>query len=397
MPNCTRRELIGAAAGAVLFTRIPNALAATYDLIIKGGRVIDPSIGLDAVRDVAILGGRIAAVAASIADDATETIEARDKIVAPGLIDIHTHAGRDAGAPALALRDGVTGFVDAGSAGADNIGELAAVIRSAPQLGCALINIARTGVISGGAELEDINAANVALAHGAIARHRDVVVGVKVRLSENVAGSNDLEALRRAQAAAAPFDLPVMVHVGQNFSPMRAILPLLKRGDVVTHMYAPPPNGILDDQGHLIADVAAARRRGVIFDFGNGVNGHFTWDMVERSAQQGFWPDTFSTDWNIRSGTTGVVDFPNVMSKFLMFGMPLAQAVACASTQAARVFPIFEDRGTLNVGAPADIALMELREGNFEFLDNYEGTRTGRQRLFPFATVLNGKRVPASA
>src|SRR5207248_2013155 len=170
-----------------------------------------------------------------------------------------------------------------------------------------------------------INRVNVALARGAIARHRDVVVGVKARLSESVAGANDLEALRRAQEAVAPFNLPVMIHVGQNFSPMRAILPLLKRGDIVTHMYAPPPNSILDDKGNLIPDVAAARRRGIIFDFGNGVSGHFNWDMVERAMKQGFWPDTLSTDWNAMSRTTGVVDFPNVMSKLLMFGMPLAQ------------------------------------------------------------------------
>lgn len=389
-----RRRFLNAAAGVALLSRISNATAATYDLIIKGGRVIDPSIGLDGIRDLAVAAGRIAAVEPNIADDAAETIDARGKIVAPGLIDIHTHAGRDQNGPALALRDGVTGFVDAGSAGADNIDAIAAVIRAAPQTAGALIHIARTGVVAGG-ELNDINAANVPLARGAIARHPDVIVGVKVRLSESVVGSNDLEALRRTQAAAEPFDLPVMVHVGQNYSPMRAILPLLKRGDIVTHMYAPPPNGILDDQGRLFPDVAAARRRGVVFDFGNGVNGHFTWDMVERSAQQGFWPDTFSTDWNVLSSTTGVVDFPNVMSKFLMFGMPLSEVIACATRDAARTFPTFEDRGTLNVGAPADIALMELREGSFDFVDNYQGTRTGRQRLFPYATVLGGKRVPA--
>ena len=117
--------------------------------------------------------------------------------------------------------------------------------------------------------------------------------------------------------------------------------------------------------------------------------------MVERATKQGFWPDTLSTDWSPASRTTGVVDFPNVMSKLLMFGMPLSQVVACAATNAARVFESFGDRGTLNVGAPADVAIMELRDGNFEFLDNYEGKRVGRQRLFPIAIVLNGKRIPA--
>jgi dihydroorotase len=346
---------------------------------------------------VAIAAGKIAAVEANIAGDATETIDARGKIVAPGLIDIHTHAGRSKEGPPLALQDGVTGWVDAGSGGADNIDQIAAVARSAPQIGRALVNIARTGVLSPAGELHDINAANVALAQGAIGRNRDVVVGIKARLSDNVAGANDLEALRRAQEAAAPFGLPVMIHVGQSYSPMRAILALLKRGDIVTHMYAPAPNGILDDQGRLYPDVMAARRRGVIFDFGNGVADHFDWATVEKATRQGLWPDTFSTDWNTQSRTTGVVDFPNVMSKFFMFGMPLMQIVACATVNAARVFPAFHDRGTLNIGAPADVAILDLREGSFDFVDNYKGTRSGKQRLFPIASVLAGKKTPARA
>jgi len=147
----------------------------------------------------------------------------------------------------------------------------------------------------------------------------------------------------------------------------------------------------------LFPEVTAARRRGVLFDFGNGMTNHFNWDTIERATKQGFWPDTFSTDWNDMSRTTGVIDFPNVMSKFLMLGMPLMQVIACATTNAARVFPAFDNRGTLNVGAPADVAIMELREGTFEFLDNYKGTRMGRQRLFPIATVLVGKRTAARA
>ena len=389
-----RRQLVcTGAAAAALFARVPKALAATYDLIIKGGRVIDPSVGLDAVRDVAIAGGKIAAVEANIAGDATETIDARGKIVAPGLIDIHSHAGRSKEGPPMCLQDGVTAFVDAGSGGADNIDLIAANCRGAPQIGRALVNIARSGIALGG-ELHDMSRANVALAQGAIARNRDIVVGVKARLSNNVAGRNDLEALRRAQEAAAPFNLPVMIHVGQNYSPLRAILPLLKRGDIVTHVYAPGMNGILDDKGILFPDVMAARRRGIVFDFGNGVADHFDWDTVEKATRQGLWPDTLSTDWNVRSRTTGVVDFPNVMSKFIMLGMPLSQIIACATVNAARCFSAFDDRGTLNVGAPADVAILELRDGTFEFLDNYKGTRSGKQRLFPAGTVLAGKTVP---
>lgn len=392
-----RRELIGAAAGIVLFGQGRLAKAQTLDLLIRGGRVIDPSVGLDAVRDIAVAGGRIVDIATRSGGRATATIDASGKIVTPGLVDIHTHAGRDAGGPALALRDGVTCLVDAGSAGADNIDALAAELRAAPQTCCALLNIARTGVISGGGELLNLENANVALAREAIAVHRGVVAGVKARLSEPVVGANDLEALRRAQAAATPFDLPVMIHIGQSYSPLRAILPLLKRGDIVTHMYAPLPNGVLDERGRLYPDVLAARRRGVVFDFGNGRNFHFDWDMVERATDQGFWPDTISTDWNVQSSTTGVIDFPNVMSKLLLFGMPLTDVVASATINAARLFPQFEDRGTLNIGAPADITIMELREGDFEFVDNYDNRRTGTQRLFPSATVLGGRIIERGA
>jgi dihydroorotase len=393
-----RRFLYASAAGAAVLARMPKAFAATYDLVIKGGRVIDPSLGINAIGDVAIAAGRIAAVGDNIASDsAAEVMDARGKLVVPGLVDIHTHAARGKDGPPLALLDGVTGWVDAGTSGADNIDEAATVARSGPNLGRLLVNISRTGLAPGGGELMDLSHANVDLARGAIARHRDVVVGVKARLSASVAGTNDLEALRRAQEAAAPFSLPVMIHVGQSVSPMRSILALLKRGDIVTHMYAPPPNSILDDNGRVLPEVLAARRRGIIFDFGNGMNGHFNWDMVERAMKQGFAPNTFSTDWNTMSHTTGVYDFPNVMSKFLMFGMSLNGVIARATVNAARVFPAFNDRGTLNVGAPADVAVLELREGTFEFLDNYKGTRTGKQRLFPIATVIGGKRAPQRA
>jgi dihydroorotase len=395
-----RRQLLCTAAATVAATaaaRIPSAFAATYDLVIKGGRVIDPSLGIDTARDVAIAGGRIAAVEANIAaESAAEVLDARGKLVVPGLVDIHTHAARSKDGPALSLKDGVTAYVDAGSQGADRIEETIAVAKAGPNLGRVLVNIARAGIRPDG-DLMDLSRADVSVARGAIARNRDMIVGVKARLSDNVAGWNDLEALRRAQEAAAPFDLPVMIHMGQSVSPMRAILALLKRGDIVTHCYAPAPNGILDDNGRLLPEVLAARRRGIWFDFGNGRNGHVTWDVAERAMAQGFAPDTFSTDWNTESPKTGVIDFPNVMSKFLLLGMPLDQVIARATSVPARVFDVLNDRGTLNVGAPADVAVLELKDGTFEFLDNYEGKRSGKQRLFPVATVIGGKRAPPRA
>src|SRR3989441_2128568 len=375
-----RRQFLGAAAGAAALIRSPKAFTAApakYDLIIKSGRVIDPSLKLDAIRDVAIAGGRIAAIETNIAGDASEVIDARGKLVVPGLIDIHTHAARVKEGPALCLADGVTGFIDAGSQGADHIADTVAVAKSAPQPGRVLINIGRLGVIPEG-DTMDINRADVALARGAITRNRDIIAGVKARLSNNVAGANDYEVLRRAQEVASSCKLPVMIHMGQTVSPLPKLLALLKPGDIVTHMFAPPPNSIIDDAGHILPEVLAARRRGVWFDLGNGRTGHLRWDMADQILKAGFLADTFSTDWTPEGRSAGVIDFPNVMSKFLMLGMPLDQVIARATGNPARVFKVFAGRGTLNAGAPADVAVLELREGTFEFVDNYQNTRTGR-------------------
>src|SRR5947207_763429 len=391
-----RRFLSAAAACAAMFARAPRAFAAQqarYDLIIRGGRVIDPSVRLDAVRDVAIAAGRIAAIEADIAGAAADTIDARGKLVVPGLIDIHTHAARAAEGPGLVLQDGVTGWIDAGSPGADHIADTIAVARSAPQQGRVLINIGRAGILPDG-DTMDLAHADVGAARNAIANNREFIVGVKARLSRDVAGANDYEVLRRAQEVATAFALPVMIHMGQTISPLPRLFDLLKRGDIVTHMFAPPPNSIVDDTGHILTAVLAARRRGVWFDVGNGQTGHMRWDTVGTIMKTGFWPDTFSTDWSTNSRQTGVIDLPNCMSKLFGYGMTLNEAVARATVNPSRIFPLFNDRGTLNVGAPADVAVLELREGTFEFLDNFKNTITGGQRLFPSATVLAGKHIP---
>src|SRR5256712_11080822 len=210
----TRREVIFAAvAGAAMLTRISSALAATYDLVIKGGRVIDPAARVNAMRDVAIVGGRIAAIESNIAGDGAQMLDARGKLVVPGLIDVHTHAARAREMAAICLADGGTGFVDAGSAGADKIDDVVANAKSAPNRGRVLINLARTGVTPDG-ELNDMQRADVALARAAIERHRDTIIGVKARLSFNVVGPADLDALKPGQEVAG--DLPGEVKTRQT-------------------------------------------------------------------------------------------------------------------------------------------------------------------------------------
>ena len=391
----TRRDVLiaGAAAGGALLAGASHVFADTFDLVIKGGRVIDPSQGLNAMRDVGISGGRITTIAANIAANGTETLDAAGKLVVPGLIDIHTHArGKDM--PELCLADGVTAFVDAGSQGAEKIDDVVAICKGAPNQGRALINLAKTGIMPMG-ELMDLTRADVGAARAAIERNRDTVIGIKARLSFNVAADADLEVLKRAQEVVKPFNLPVMIHMGQQVSSMARVLALLKPGDVVTHMYAPEPNSILDGNGRVMGEVRAARKRGIIFDVGNGRNGHLWWNVADRAIQQGFLPDTISTDWTPDGRTSQVFNLPNCMSKFLMVGMPLAHVIACCTTNAARAIKPFNGMGTLKKGAAADVAILELREGNFEYVDNYRNTRSYKQKLFPFATVLGGKRVAA--
>ena len=389
----SRRDFLCAVTAATAHASVRlRGQAAPYDLVIRGGRFIDPASRLDGIRDIAISAGRIAAIDAQIDRDGHETIDARGKLVVPGLLDIHTHVTRAADGPLQVLQDGVTGWVDAGTQGADRIADAIAVATSSPQPGRLLINIGRMGLLPEG-DTMDLSRADVNAAKAAITSHRDIVVGVKARLSRDVAGANDYEVLRRAQEVATSFGLPVMIHMGQTVSPLARLLPLLKRGDIVTHMFAPPPNSIVDDRGAILPAVRDARQRGVWFDVGNGQTGHLRWDTVATIMKARFWPDTFSTDWNTNSRQTGVVDLPNCMSKLFGFGMTVPEAIARATVNASRVFPVFRNRGTLKVGAPADVTILEAREGRFEFLDNFNGTTTAGQRLFPHETVLAGRRI----
>lgn len=392
----TRRDFLYRAAGVGALMPASLRLAPRYDLVIRGGRVIDPASSTDRVLDVGIFEGRIAAVQAGIAtSDAADVIDARGQIVTPGLVDIHAHVSADM-PPAHCLSTGVTSMIDAGSAGADNIAALVDLAKSAPNRVRILINLGRTG-LGGRGELLDFANADAAAARRAIETHRDVVVGIKARLSANVVGDRPIEAIERAHAVTAPLGLPLMVHVGQPSVPLADILARLRPGDIVTHVYAPPPNGILDGSGRLYPAVLEARTRGIVFDVGNGRNGHITWEVAERAIQQGFLPDTISSDLTAGGRTDRVFDFPTVLSKFLLLGMTINQIVACGTSSAARALAPFQGLGTLAVGAPADIAVFALERGTFEFVDNVNAARTGKQKLVTKAVVAGGRRVAAPA
>jgi dihydroorotase len=391
----SRRQLLRASAVApILLTRAPRLFAAEYDLVIKGGRVVDAAQRMDRMADVAIRDGRIAAIRPAIpGSNATEVIEAVGKLVTPGLIDIHAHVADKDLTPAQCLSTGVTSLVDAGSRGALNVEDLVKIAQSAPNRVRILLNISGRGLADGANELVDIDKADVPAALRAAERSHEWIIGIKARLSRSAAGDHDLEAVRRARQVADPLKIRIMVHVGDTAAPLPEILALLRPGDIVTHMYAPPPHGIMDDKGRVLPQILEARHRGILFDFGNGRTAHWTWDVAERAMQQGFLPDTISSDSTAAGLTDQVFNLPNVMSKFLLLGMPVDQVIARVTTNAARAIPEFKNYGTLKTGAAADVAVLDLQEGDFEFVDNYGGKRTGHRKLFPYAVVKAGKKV----
>jgi dihydroorotase len=404
LPGIHRREFLRSNAAAPFLLASPflaspfltapaSAFAPEYDLVIRGGRVLDASQRIDRLADIAIRDGRIATIRPGIAASAAkETIDATGKLVTPGLIDLHAHLADPQLPPAKLLPDGVTTLLDGGSRGSDNADDLLAIAKGSPNRVRILLNIGHLGVVQEG-ELMDLANANVDATRRVIERNREWIVGVKARLSQTVAGDHDLEALRRARQVADPLKVPIMIHMGQTFSRLPEILALLRPGDIVTHLYSPPPHGILDDNGRVLAQVLEARRRGIRFDVGNGRIGHITWEVAERAIQQDFLPDTISSDMTAIGRTYQVFSLPNVMSKFLMLGMPVERVIACTTANAARSITEFKSYGTLRTGAVADVAVFDLQKGDFEFVDNVDTKRTGHQKLVPYAVVAGGKKV----
>jgi dihydroorotase len=391
-PMQTRRLFVETAVGA-LASRT-SLSAADYDLVIRGGRVLDPAQGIDKLLDVAIRGGKIAALGSNLTG--RESIDATGKLVVPGLIDIHVHA-RDAELPpAEFLSTGATTMIDAGSRGADNVEQLIETFaKPAPNRMRFWLNIGRLGNNPNGrAEfLDNIDQADVPKAIAAVKQHPDWIVGMKARLSRGISADRDREVLRRALEVGTATKIPVMIHMGDTATPLPQLLAMMRPGDVVSHMYAPTANGILDASGKLLPEVIAARKRGVRFDFGNGLNEHWAWDVAEKAMKQGFPPDTISSDLNLPGRTDQVYDLPNVMSKFLALGMPLRDVIARVTLNASRTVRELNPYGSLRKGAVADVVVLELSQGNFEFVDNYKNKRTAPQKLFTRAVVNGGKRV----
>ena len=375
-----------------------QALSQSRDLLIKGGTVVDPSQKLHAVLDVAVKDGKIQQLAPDISPDgAQNVISAKGKIVTPGLIDVHVHVFEGIGPTGVnvdqyCLGRGVTTAIDAGSAGSFAIaGFRQYVIKPSATRVFAMVDIGARGTLMGLAgnytNLDWVNPQRTARAAEA---NKPDVVAIKVRLSKPITGPNDMEVLKRALEAAELCHLPLMVHVGDSYSPLPQILRQLRKGDVLTHCYTGEPNGPIDANGKMIPEMKECRERGVFFDVGDG-GPHMSLTVAEKCIQQGFLPDTIGTDLGGISYNGPVYDLVTELSKFLLVGLTLDQVIERVTLGPTRVFNFGVEIGTLRPGAVADITILDVKEGPFTFTDSTGVKRTGKQKLQSVAAIRAGK------
>jgi len=350
----------------------------TYDLLLSGGEV--PGVGR---RDVAVQGGRIAAVEATLPRAARTIVDVAGRLVTPGLVDLHTHvaAGYWGIDPdPIAWYTGVTTWVDAGSAGAYT---MAGLPRGTAVRVPALLNISAIGLTGRTGESRDLGNDDVDLAIGAVLANRERIRGIKVRIDTDTVGANGVEPLRRALAVAAACEIPVMAHIGTAPPAVDEVLDLLRPGDIVTHC----ASGIAAPLG---ASARAAHRRGVLFDLGHG-SGGFAFDVLEAQLEAGLPPYTISTDLHARSVYGPAFDLPTTMAKLLAVGWELAEVFAAVTAHPARALGL--NAGTLDIGAPADLAVFAVQYGPFPVADAHRQTRVAPLRLVNEATYVAGRRL----
>lgn len=411
MLKLSRRDFLISSSALALAATTPARGAMgpndKFDLVIKGGDVLDPSQTLRGKRDIGIRFGKIEAVEADIpAARAVRVLNADGKLVTPGLVDLHCHVypyGSAIGIPAdeLIPQQCTTTCVSAGDAGANNFAAFRRHIVAQTRTRLyAFVHIANIGLAGfPTAELYNIDFAQTDAAAKAIAENSDMVLGAKVRMSENVIAKHGVEPLKRAIAACeqAGDGMKVMCHIGgvETRQLMSQILDLLRPGDILTHCYSGFPNiagdftNIVQD-GKLLPAALAAKQRGVIFDIGHG-GGSFDYTVAEAAIAQGTPPDTISSDIHVFSGNTpGMPYLTWVMSKFMGLGFTLEQVVTMATINPAKVINRAPKLGTLQVGAPGDVAIMELVEGSVSFVDTRNNKRDGKAYLKPVQTVTAG-------
>ncbi|MFH1757401.1 MAG: amidohydrolase/deacetylase family metallohydrolase [Pseudomonadota bacterium] len=372
-----------------------------YDLLLKGGKIVEKAFIIDRGMDIGVTGGIIAEVRPDLNPlEARQVVDVSGFIVAPGLIDFHAHAFLEARELGLetdptCLSTGVTTLVDGGSSGAATFeGFKEFLIDRAETRIMAFLHISSIGLadlLTGESTyLPLLNPQRTAEMAG---KYPGLILGIKVRQQKETVGNNGIEPLRLAkQAASLAGGLPTMVHVTNPPVPLSQILDLLEPGDIVTHFLHGRGMGILNRDKRISASAREARQKGIIFDVGHGRN-HLNFPVARRVLDEGFLPDTISTDLT-RGGKAGVArNLLHCLSKFLSLGMDLPSVLACATTNPARIMKMEGVIGTLKEGACADISVLSLESGEFVFEDCDGNTIRGQSRLMPQYTIRRGRLV----
>lgn len=369
-----------------------------FDLLVRGGEILDPASGRRERRDVAIADRRIAAIAPEIpVDQASQHLDVGGLLVTPGLVDLHAHVyvgvcplvvPVDEVAPA----SGVTTVVSTGDAGAHTFdGFRRLIVNQVRTRVYAFVHLSTIGLAGWEVgELREIGYADPEKAARVARENRDICLGIKVRQGRQMVGEHGLTPLRLAVQAAKASDSLVMVHIGAAPSPLPEILALLRPGDVVTHCFTGQGHGVLSAEGKILAEVREARARGIRFDVGHGM-GSFDFRVAEAALAEGFPPDFISSDLHSGCVNGPTYDLPTTISKFLLLGMPLAEALALATVRPAAIIDREPGLGTLTVGGPADVAVFALDEAPTEFVDAMGNRRRGPRGLVPRHTITRGR------
>ena len=368
-----------------------------YDLLLKGGTVIDAAQDLNAARDVAIADGVIAAVESDIPERAAiQTVSVKDRYVTPGLIDIHTHVYYGVTtwgirADAVCPTAGTTTVVDAGSPSWVTFPGFREFIAEPAQTNIlTYIHISGIGLVYGPiGEMIDLAYAAPERVADTLQQHRDITVGVKVRQGKMQVGDNGVEPLKLAVEAAERAETSVMCHIGAGV-PLPNILRHLRPGDVITHCFQGNGDNIIDEKGRIIPEAWKAREDGIIFDVGHGA-GSFHYEVAQRAMEQGFISDVISTDLHTGNINGPVYDLPTTLSKLIHLGLPLADVIEKATFSAAKAIQREDQLGNLKVGTVADVAVFDVIEGQFEYFDSHGTKFIGDKKLKTELTIRAGK------
>lgn len=371
-----------------------------YDLVITGGRVLDPGRSVDGPLDVAMSGGRIAAVQPRIDPaEAAHTIDARGRLVVPGLIDLHTHLfehGTEIGTDPdqAGVRSGVTTVVDAGSCGCATYAGFHQLVRPrAHTRVLAMLHLAKSGLATM-PEIRDAQDVDMERTVATVEEYRDTILGIKVRAVGPSVRELGTGLITLARQAAAESRTRVMVHIGDPLWKVeptltQALLPLLEPGDIVTHLYTGAPGKALDGNGRVLPELKDAQERGVIFDIGHG-RFNMNFESAKRLMDQGVVPLSVSTDMTPAGRADMMKCMTHVMNKFLALGFSLAEVVRMATYNPAGVIGLQQELGTLAEGTTADVTILEEVEGRWRYLDSQGQSLEGTKALQPVLCFKDG-------